>query len=146
MSSHVYHEIYLHLNWHVKDDRPLLTSEVEPVAHRFITDRCRRTKGVYLHGINGIEDHVHLAVNIEPFVTISDLVKQLKGGSSYDVNQELDRKALSWQRGYGVVSFGKRDLPWVLGYIARQKEHHGSGKTADRLERTNAFEDEQPDV
>lgn len=141
MSAHVYHEIYLHLNWHVKDDRPLLTSEVEPVAHQFITDRCRLAKGVYLHGIDGTEDHVHLAVNIEPFVTISDLVKELKGGSSHDVNQELARKALQWQRGYGVVSFGKRDLPWVLNYIASQKEHHARRKTADRLERTNAYED-----
>lgn len=146
MSSHVYHEIYLHLNWHVKDDRPSLTGEVEPVAHRFIIERCRLAKGIYLHGINGTADHVHLAINIEPFVTISELVKELKGGSSYDVNQELGWKALYWQRGYGVVSFGKRDLPWVLKYIDLQKEHHGSGRTADRLERINAFEDEGPVV
>ncbi len=25
MSAHVYHEIYLHVNWHTKDDRPMLT-------------------------------------------------------------------------------------------------------------------------
>ena len=146
MSSHVYHEIYLHLNWHVKDDHPSLTGQVEPVAHRTITERCRLARGVYLHGINGTANHVHLAINIEPFVTISELVKELKGGSSHDVNQELGRKALNWQRGYGVVSFGRRNLPWVLEYIARQKEHHASERTADRLERTNAFEDEGPVV
>ena len=79
MSAHVYHEIYLHLNWHVKDDRPSLTGEVEPVARRIITDRCRLVRGVCLHGINGTPDHVHLVINIEPFVTISELVKELKG-------------------------------------------------------------------
>ena len=89
---------------------------------------------------------MHLAINIEPFVTISELVKELKGGSSHDVNEQLCRKALYWQRGYGVVSFGKRNLDWVLEYIAQQKEHHAAGDLTERLEKTNAFEDGQPDV
>ncbi len=146
MSAHVYHEIYLHLNWHVKDNRPSLNSEVEPIAHRMITERCRKSKGVYLHGINGTADHVHLAINIEPFVTISDLVKDLKGGSSHDINEQLGRKVLYWQRGYGVVSFGKKNLPWVVEYIALQKEHHAPGRITERLERMDAIEDEEPGV
>lgn len=32
----------------------------------------------------------------------------------------MNRKALEWQRGYGVVSFGKRNLEWVLDYVRRQ--------------------------
>jgi putative transposase len=142
MSSHVFHEIYLHFNWHVKDNRPTLNSHIEPVAYRFINERCRKTKGVYLHGIGGTETHIHLALNIEPFVTISELVKELKGGSSHDTNTELRQKALYWQRGYGVVSFGKNNLPWVLDYIARQKGHHARGAIHDRLERITADEEE----
>jgi len=141
MSAHVFHEIYLHLNWHVKDDRPVLTPDVEALAHRFITDRCRRMKGVYLHAVNGTETHVHLAVNIEPHVTISDMVKDLKGGSSHDVNSQLARKLLYWQRGYGVVSFGRRNLNWVMEYIARQKQHHAQNTAQERLERISAYED-----
>ena len=133
MSSHVFHEIYLHFNWHVKDDQPVLTAELEPVVHQFITDRCKRTKGVYFHGIGGTETHIHLAVNIEPQVTISELVKDLKGGSAHDTNQDQGSQVLHWQRGYGVVSFGKKNLPFVLGYIAAQKEHHAHGKTRRSL-------------
>jgi len=107
MAGHVFHEIYLHLNWHVKDDRPTLNPDVEPLVHRMIKDRCRKIKGVYFHGIGGTETHVHLAVNIEPHVTISELVQDLKGGSSHDLNAQLRRKELYWQRGYGMVSFGK---------------------------------------
>ena len=142
MSSHVFHEIYLHVNWHVKDDRPTLTADVEPLVHRLIKDRCRRIKGVYFHGIGGTETHIHLAVNIEPHVTISELLKDLKGGSSHDLNSDLGRKELYWQRGYGVVSFGKNNLAWVLEYIAHQKEHHAKGRAQDRLERITAYEDE----
>ena len=73
-------------------------------------------------------------MSIEPFVTISDVVQELKGASSFEVNKRMNRKALEWQRGYGVVSFGKRNLDWVLEYVRRQREHHGSGRIAARLE------------
>jgi hypothetical protein len=36
-----------------------------------------------------------------------------------------------------VVSFGKRNLPWVLEYIAHQKEHHARSTGVDRLELAN---------
>ena len=38
-------------------------------------------------------------------------------------------KVLEWQRGYGVVSFGKKHLDWVQNYIANQKEHHAAGRS-----------------
>lgn len=79
MASHIFHEIYLHLNWHVKDNQPLITSGIEPAVHEFLTERCRKTRGVYFHGIGGTPTHLHLAINIEPHVCISDLVGDLKG-------------------------------------------------------------------
>ena len=39
-----------------------------------------------------------------------------------------------WQGGYGVVSFGTKDLEWVRGYIRNQREHHARGTVVDRLE------------
>ena len=135
MSSHVFHEIYLHLNWHVKNSQPLLTHSIEGSVHRFLRDRCRAFGGVYLHGIGGTATHVHLAINIEPQVCVSDLVGDLKGACSHEINQVARMKRLEWQRGFGVVSFGKRNLPWVLDYIAGQKEHHAAGSVQDRLER-----------
>lgn len=146
MSAHVFHEIYLHLNWHVKDDRRTLTNDIEPLAHRMIRQRCQQTQGVYFHGIGGTETHIHLAINIEPHATISELVKDLKGGSSHDTNKQIGEKFLYWQRGYGVVSFGKNNLEWVLRYIANQKEHHANQAVQDRLERITADEFEGEDV
>ncbi len=62
---------------------------------------------------------------------------KLKGASAHHVNHRLiNRRTFGWQTGYGVVSFGAKDLPWVVEYIQRQKEHHADGKTHDRLERT----------
>jgi putative transposase len=110
---------------------------VEQVVHSLLIERCRKSKGIFLHGIGGTETHVHLAAAIEPQVTISEMVKDLKGGSSFDTNQALGADTLGWQRGYGVVNFGLRNLPWVLEYIAHQKEHHARSKVVDRLERAD---------
>jgi putative transposase len=134
MSSHVYHEIYLHLNWHTKLDQPVLTGHLEELTHGLIRQKCREVKGVYLHGIGGTDDHVHIAVNVEPFVSISTFLQEVKGASAHQANERIGRKALEWQRGYGVVSFGKAHLPWVLGYIDKQREHHAQKTTIDRLE------------
>jgi hypothetical protein len=53
------------------------------------------------------------------------------------VNEQIGQrnKTLQWQVGYGVVSFGTRDLPWVRAYIQNQREHHAHGEIHERLER-----------
>jgi REP element-mobilizing transposase RayT len=69
---------------------------------------------VFVHEVGGIETHVHLAISVAPTVLVSELVGQLKGASAHEANHRLGRKVLEWQAGYGVVSFGTRDLPWVV--------------------------------
>lgn len=143
MSKNYYSEINLHLTWHTKLSRPLLTPDVETLARQCLREKAAALGGVFLHEIGGIETHVHLAVSIEPTVTISELVGALKGYASHEVNRRLGMaaKALEWQSGYGVVSFGTGDLPWVVAYVRNQREHHATGGTHDRLERITRFED-----
>jgi hypothetical protein len=38
------------------------------------------------------------------------------------------------------VSFGTRDLPWVIEYIRNQREHHARGTVHERLERIDQEE------
>lgn len=136
MSRNFYSELNLHLVWHCKLSSPLLTPEIEPLAHRFLRKRIIETPGAFVHEIGGIETHVHLAVTIPPTLLISEFIGQLKGGTTHDVNQQFGReKVLEWQTGYGVVSFGTRDLPWVIQYIRHQREHHAHGTVHERLER-----------
>lgn len=95
--------------------------------HEILIERCRKTGGVYFQAIGGTETHVHLAINIEPHVTISDRVQTLKGGSAFDLNDRVRQKILEWQRGYGIVSFGRKELPWVVEYIASVCSRNWSG-------------------
>jgi putative transposase len=143
MADNYYSEINLHLVWHTKLSRPLLTRDVEPMAWAALREKILTHGDIFIHEIGGTETHVHLAVSIEPTVTISEMVGAIKGYSSHEVNRRsgLGRKVLEWQTGYGVVSFGTKDLPWVVAYIRNQKEHHAVGRAQDRLERITKFDD-----
>jgi len=136
MSRNYYCEINLHIVWHTKNSAPLLTPEIERLAHRGLRKRIVDTPGAFVHEIGGVADHVHLAVSIPPTLVISDFIGRLKGGTSHEVNQQLGRgKILQWQAGYGVVSFGTKALPWVVEYVRNQPAHHDRQTTHDRLER-----------
>ncbi len=145
MSRNYYSEINLHIVWHTKTSLPLLTPTVEPLAHRFLKKRIIDEPGAFVHEIGGTETHVHALVTIPPTITISKWIGELKGGTAHDVNQHVGKrqKVVEWQTGYGVVSFGTGDLPWVQAYIHNQREHHQRGGIQDRLERITAYEDEE---
>ena len=157
-STHVYSEIYLHLNWHTKSNTPFLRGEKETRTHAFLRDCCEKSRGIRFPGLGGTEDHVHLLIQMEPFVTLSDWVGRIKGTCSHAINEEFGRGAgrtsggatgrtslpsLQWQRGFGAVSFGRHDLKALERYVGGQKEHHGKGKINATLERSGDFEDRE---
>ena len=140
MSRNYYSEINLHITWHAKGSAPLLVPKVEAIVHHYLRGKCINTSGVFIHELGGIETHVHLCVSMVPTILISDFVGQLKGASSHEANQKVGYKALEWQTGYGVVSFGTADLDWVKDYVRNQRERHARGKIEDRLERITDVE------
>ncbi len=94
--------------------------------------------GCPIVALNGVEDHIHVAVKIAPSVAVANWVSQVKGASAHTVNraQSTDSDRFHWQEGYGVLTFGVRNLDTVVGYIARQKEQHQTGNTITSLERS----------
>ncbi|MFN6965015.1 MAG: transposase [Pyrinomonadaceae bacterium] len=132
MSNRCYAEINFHITWHTKNCFPFITAGLEPDLFAFIKDRIVRMPNVFFHAIGGTSDHIHLASSFYPPFEIDRWIGDLKGASSHEFG-----KHLQWQSGYGVVSFGTRDLEWVCGYIQDQKEHHRRGSTHERLERTS---------
>ena len=105
---------------------------MEPKLHQFLKDKVIEMPGTYFHAIDGIEDHIHLAISVKPSVHLDEWIGQLKGASSHEMG-----KMLQWQAGYGIVSFGTKDSEWVVGYVLNQREHHKRGTTFDRLERSD---------
>lgn len=131
---HAFHEIFLHFNWHCLGNQPLITAAIESHLHGFIEEYCRKLPAVHFKRIGGTETHVHLVVQVEPTVCPSEFIGKVKGASSHEMNPLAGERFLQWQRGYGVVSFARRNLPAVIRYVDRQREHHGEGTVNDVLE------------
>jgi len=134
-ANHVFSEVFLHATWHCLGNRGLLSRETEQYIQCFLNEYCRKEKGVHFQGVGGTKDHVHLVIQVEPFVLVSEFIGKIKGASSHEANQRFGRASLQWQRGYGVVSFSKKHLKYVLDYVANQKEHHAKGSLNEVLER-----------
>lgn len=120
----------------------MITPKVEPRLFQFITHKILETPGVLLHAIGAIDDHIHISISPPPTIKPSEWIGKLKGSSSHHINQLFGHKTLEWQHGYGIVSFGTKDLRWVINYVENQKEHHQRGTIYDRVERITDYEDE----
>jgi putative transposase len=139
MPRSIYAEINLHITWHTKDGATPIHGEVETRLHAYLRNRVVATDGVRFHAVGGLEDHVHLAVSVPPTLLVSEWIGGLKGASAHYVNHEgADRKVLEWQSGYGVVSFGTKDLAWVVRYVEKQRERHSACRIYARLEKAEA--------
>lgn len=118
----------------------MIDSKMQADLFAFLKNKIVETRGAYFHAIGGIETHVHIGCSVKPSVHIDEWVGQLKGASSFEMG-----KGLQWQAGYGIVSFGTKDLKWVVDYVRDQREHHSRGTIFDRLERIERLSDDEWD-
>src|SRR5918999_4984069 len=121
--SRTFTNLLIHLIFSTKHREPMIVPDIESELHRYLGGLTRDLKGK-AYGINGTVDHVHMLVSLPPVVSISDALRYLKANSSGWVHDKWPHKPFAWQRGYGAFSVSESNVPEVLRYIARQKEHH----------------------
>jgi putative transposase len=134
-----------HLVWATKDRHPWLEPRVEPALFAYLVDKCAEI-GVYVYAINGWIDHIHLVAAIPPHLSVAEVVKRLKGSSSYDLKRSgLLDPAFAWQGGYGALTLGERQRKDAEAYVNLQKTHHQQQTANTWLERFSEA-DEGPQV
>jgi len=75
--------------------------------------------------VNGVANHVHMFVGLQPAMALADLVRDVKNNTTNFINgQKLLRGKFSWQEGYGAFSYAHSQIETVYGYILNQEEHH----------------------
>lgn len=134
-------KLYYHLVWGTKNRLPLIVPEGEPQLYQFLIDRALEMD-VFVYEVNGYLDHVHLVTAIPPKHAVAYVTKTLKGSSSHYINDRgMTADHFSWQRGYGALSLGEKQLPIAKAYVANQKEHHEQASTNNWLERTAEYDE-----
>ena len=75
--------------------------------------------------INGTSNHVHILLGLNPSVSISNTVHDIKRSSSLFINSEkLCPCRFSWQEGYGGFTYSRSQIEDVYYYIENQESHH----------------------
>ena len=127
--------VWLHFVWSTKERYPYLTNEIREKVFSHIQANAKN-KGINLLFINGYVDHVHCLVFMGMDQTIENIMKLIKGESSYWINKNrLTKARFEWQDEYFVASVSESNLASVRKYIANQEEHHKKVSFEDEFNR-----------
>jgi REP element-mobilizing transposase RayT len=67
-------------------------------------------------------DHVHSLFLLNPKKAVADIIKQVKGSSSHEINkQNMIKGKFTWQTGYAAYSVSESLLEKVFYYIRIRK-------------------------
>ncbi len=126
--------VYLHIIFSTKNRETWLHDNSERDAlHEYLGGIAKNLECAPVRA-GGVADHVHLLVRLGRTITMADLVKELKRGSTLWLHgRNPARAAFEWQAGYSVFSVSASRLEDVVTYIANQEEHHKKLTFQDEL-------------
>ena len=122
--ANTYSKIYLHFVFAVQNRMSLISPSWQNDLYKYMAGIILKNNHK-AYCINGMPDHVHALVSMNPKQSPSDLMHDVKRSSSLWINEnKLVRGKFSWQEGFGVFSYGNSQIPSIANYIETQKEHH----------------------
>ncbi|MCW5551159.1 MAG: IS200/IS605 family transposase [Verrucomicrobiae bacterium] len=129
--ANTYTQIYMHVVFAVEGRQCLIASEHNDELQKYITGIVTAQKHKLI-AINNMPDHLHMLIGLRPDAALSDLVRDVKAGSSKFINEKrwvMGR--FSWQEGFGAFSHARSQLDTVIQYIQNQQEHHAKKSLRD---------------
>tara|TARA_R110002072_G_C7586068_1_gene502603 strand:+ start:77 stop:505 length:429 start_codon:yes stop_codon:yes gene_type:complete len=115
--------MFYHVIFHTKSSKPTLDADAKDV-YNYLWGIVKNKKSK-LYQINGIENHIHLLVDIHPTIAVADFMQDLKAYSSAWIKQSKNHsKFTGWADGYGCFTSSVHDKDRLINYIKIQKEHH----------------------
>ena len=122
--ANTYASLYYHVVFSTKNRQTWLDGEIVERVWAYIGGIARRHELTALQ-VGGIEDHVHALVMAPASYAPSQIAQYLKGDSSKWIHQEIPSlRGFAWQDGYGAFTVSKSNVPDVIRYIQKQREHH----------------------
>jgi REP element-mobilizing transposase RayT len=124
IKPHSYTQIYIQLVFSPKYRNSLLHESIRPSVFSYISGIVDKMSHKSI-AVNGMSDHVHILVGLNPRISISDTVRDIKRSSSLYINSNhLCHSKFEWQEGYGGFSYGRSNLEKIYNYIKNQEKHH----------------------
>jgi len=133
-SSHTIHDLKVHLIWITKYRYKVLVKEVGYRTREIIRQVCDANNVQIIKG-RVSKDHVHLYVSYPPKISVSEMVKRLKGRSSRKIQEEFPQ--------LGKQYWGKHF--WAIGYAAFSSGHVTDEMIQEYLEQHDKHSNHQDD-
>src|SRR6185295_9743700 len=122
--ANTYTQIYIQAVFAVDGRQSLIAPEHRIRIYKYMTTVIQNQKHKVM-AINGMPDHVHLLIGLRPDIALSNLVRDVKAGSSKLINdRRWVRGHFNWQRGFGAFSYSKSQVSTVARYIENQERRH----------------------
>jgi len=119
-----YSQIYIQIIFAVKGRKNLIPKQHREELHKYMTGIVKNREQKML-SVFCMPDHTHLLVGLTPSISISNLVRDVKAGSSHFINERnWIHGKFNWQEGFGAFSYSKSQIDKVIKYICNQEEHH----------------------
>jgi putative transposase len=117
-------KVYVQLIFSTKNRERTLRDDVHLDLHAYIGGILRDLDSPCIE-INTEPDHAHLLFILSRTHTISDIVGQVKrGSSSWLKTRDRVYSQFHWQNGLGAFSVSQSAVGEVREYIRTQSEHH----------------------
>jgi putative transposase len=117
-------KIYIHLIFSTKNRERILEDGIRVALHKYLGGILRDLNSPSIE-INTEPDHAHLLFTLSRTLSISQVVQEVKSGSSAWLKKQSRAYAdFHWQNGYGAFSVSQSNVPEVQAYILNQREHH----------------------
>lgn len=101
---HSFNKIWIHAIWATKLRTNLIDFSIEKQVYDYIREELNDL-GCPVRIINGMLDHIHVLFLLNPQKSITEVIKQAKGGSSHSINGgDLILEKFAWQIGYAAYS------------------------------------------
>lgn len=124
MKPGTYTKLYVQLVFAVKNRDAVLHKKIRRRIFEYMSGIITEMKHKSII-INGVSDHVHIFIGLNPNRSISDTVHDVKRNSSLFINKEkLCLGNFAWQEGYGAFSYSRSQIDNVYKYILNQEKHH----------------------
>jgi len=130
-NSHTVSSLTCHIVWATKYRYHVLKGDLKPRCRDLLIQICDSENVHILKGVVS-KDHIHMHIEYPPSLSISVLVKKLKGRSSRLLQQEfpeLGKKYWGrhfWGVGFGVWSTGNITDEMVQEYLEHHKDRPNS--------------------
>jgi len=116
--------IYIHIVWSTKNRDDVFSPEGMVKMSKIIDDVATKNK-IFLLAVNGYKDHIHCLVQLKRSQSLSSIIKQLKGSSSFIYNKSVaNEQKIKWQRGAFSESIQPKAVEKVINYIRYQEHIH----------------------